>query len=236
MKTFVKILRYLFSIFIIFPLLVILFLGIPLASTTKTLTERENVKEILELSGVYDNFTDIFVEIAISSGQFESFGDMSDKYIEILEDDNSEMRESVDSVLTSEQIQEKSEIAIEAFYDWFEGKTPHPKFDIYLIDSNEEAKDLIISLYVSEAESLPVCGDYTNPIPNSDPLGISCIPVGVSIDDFRDYAEEQITTEDMSNLRDSIRINSDNLNITVETTQQVQVSFLIAKNMYIIVR
>ncbi|MDD3474903.1 MAG: hypothetical protein PHP08_03320 [Candidatus Dojkabacteria bacterium] len=224
MSTFFKIVRYLFAIFFVLVLLVIFFAGIPLNATTQTFIHRDNVKSILETSGIYDNFIDILVE------QSQNIDSSSDSEIITLLQEDPEFQLNIKTLFSSDEIQPKVEIVIDAFYDWLEGKTTYPQFEVSLIDDEDTFKNLFLSVMMLRMESLPTCSS-TEKFVVTDIMDIECIPVGTNLDSLEVYFEEALDSGqlDISEATNSFTFSSDQLNISYENAVLAQSLYRIAE-------
>jgi hypothetical protein len=224
MSTFLKVIRYFFAIIFILILLLIFYIGIPTATTTQVFINRDNVKTILSNSGVYDNVVDLVIE---QSGTIDT-ADESEIVTLIKEDP--EFKLNLQTIFSAEEIQPKIETVIDAIYDWLEGKSSYPEFEVYLIDDEETFKDLFSSVMMIRMEGLPTCSDNVQPIP-TDMMDIECIPAGTNLNNLEMYFEEAMDSGDMdtTEILESFKLSSDQLNISYDTSILVQGIFKIVK-------
>jgi len=224
MSTFFKIVRYFFAVIFIFLLLLLFFVGIPLTATTQTFVNRDNVKNVLDKSGIYDNFIDILVE------QSETIETDSPNEIFTLIKEDPQFRLNLKALFSSDEIQPKIEIVIDALYDWLEGKVTYPQFEISLIEDEATFNELFLSITMLRLESLPICSTTTQEMP-TDLSELECIPPGTNLNSLERAFKDALDSNeaDMTETMDSFKFSSDQLNISYETSVLVQSIFRVVR-------
>jgi len=224
MSTFLKIIRYIFSILLILVLLLLFFIGIPLTATTQTFINRDNIKSVLDNSGIYDNFIDILVE------QSNTVDTNSQSEILALIKDDPQFKLNLKTIFSSEDIKPKIETVIDALYDWLEGKTVYPEFEVYLIDDEDTFKDLFLSVTMLRMEGLPTCSTEAQSIP-TDMMDVECIPAGTNLNNLETSFQKALDSNqmDMTETMDSFKFSSDQLNISYDNAILAQSIFRVVK-------
>lgn len=229
MSTFLKIVRYFFAIIFIFLILILFLVGIPLSATTQTFVNRDNVKDILTSSTIYDSLGQTFIE-SISTTQATQDADV---LIALQQDPT--FAHNIETIITSDETKAKVNTVIDSFYDWFEGKTSSPEFEIYLIDDENTFKDIYVSIVSSQLENLPTCSTSSYNTA-SDILEADCIPPYIDSSEIKSILEDSLNSSDIDTeeLMDNFKFSSDQLNISEINSLMVQNVFIILKFLPII--
>jgi hypothetical protein len=235
MSTFLKIVRYIFSIIFFIILLALLLIGLPLISASKTVTDREAVKSIIDNTGVYNNPTEtIFKLIPEEQILISDNNDLAGQIL-LLTDEDSQIRGALDTVLNSPQLKVKVDTVIDSFYDWFEGKSQSPDFEVYLIDDEETFKELYTSLLTIKFQNLPVCDTTSLEDINSNLLEAKCRPSFIDTEEIQPIIEAQLTSEQIQPMMEEFKLSSDQLGVSITNTTQVQWLYSIVNRIPIIV-
>jgi len=240
-----KVVRWLFSLIFIFLLVILFYIGVPLAATTQVFTNRENVKEIIDTSGIFENFTDIFVDL-LSNIEIENGSGNMGGIITLLQED-SEFKDNIETILTSDEMQESVDAVIDSFYDWLEGKSDTLDFEIYLIEDEETFRKFFGSIMMLQLENLPECetyddaysyildtsypSSYSNGTDMNTLFEIECLPPSIDLDDVETLLTENLDSDemDMQEMMETFKFSSDQLNISESNTEMVQNIYKIAK-------
>ena len=240
-----KVVRWLFSLIFIFLLVILFYIGVPLAATTQVFTNRENMKEIIDTSGIFENFTDIFVDL-LSNIEIENGSGNMGGIITLLQED-SEFKNNIETILTSDEMQESVDAVIDSFYDWLEGKSDTLDFEIYLIEDEETFRKFFGSIMMLQLENLPECetyddaysyildtsypSSYSNGTDMNTLFEIECLPPSIDLDDVETLLTENLDSDemDMQEMMETFKFSSDQLNISESNTEMVQNIYKIAK-------
>jgi hypothetical protein len=223
MKTFFKVIRYIISIILIIPLFLLLIVSPPLIATSQTVTHRENIKNVLDQSGIYDNLLDIVVPIITQSST------ESEQMAQLFEE-GSEFREALDEELTPTKVRTKIDTIIDAMYDWLEDKTASPEFEIYLIEGDSAIKNVFSTMLVARLEDLPTCTTYTQlEQAMQNPMEAQCKPEDFDSSQILTLIDEEMTSDQIDQIKDQFKLSSEDMNFSIENSE-------LYKNMFIILR
>jgi hypothetical protein len=199
----------------------------PLVATTQTFVNRENVKEIITQPQVYENIVDMLASSVTMMDGIDSTEGLGD-IVGLLEE-GSEFSENVEIIITSDETKEKLNTVIDAFYDWFEGKTDSPEFEVYLIEDEEVFKELFSSVLLLKLKTLPDCENYSYENIENNILELECLPPYVDVDEIEPLIEDSLNEADMEEVMSSIKLSSDQLYISYDNTVLVQSIYTILK-------
>lgn len=223
-KTIISSLLVLFLFFLVL-------IGIPLAAISQVLVDRESVKSAVTEEKILTSVFDTSISV-ISQNLPE--GEAGTVISDDLTDPESDFRKEIEELIPIEQLEEELVTVIDAFYDWFEGKVDEPEFAIQLTDDAETFGDLFYQQIEESIRSLPEC---TTPLEEQNienPLEADCIPPDFDIDSIDELLGESEDSASFEDMLDSATISSDMLDITPETTENVQAIFSILEMLHII--
>jgi hypothetical protein len=228
MKTFFKVIRYIISIILIIPLFLLLIVSPPLIATSQTVTHRENIKNVLDQSGIYDNLMDIVVPILTqSSGESEEMAELFEE--------GSDFRVALDQELTATKIKTKVDTVIDSIYDWLEDKTISPQFDIYLIESDEAIKNVFSSMLIGRMEALPTCSTYNQlETAMQNPMEAECKPSDFDSEQITVMVNENMTSDQIDQIKTQFRLSSEDMNFSGEDAEMYKNLFIILRWLHII--
>lgn len=231
MSIFFKVIRWLIAVFLLIPLLFSSVLALtPVSGVSKIITERDNIKGYLKDSGIYNKTVDILLEFITPATKEEDegedfFADLSSR----IKDKNSELGQLVSEVLTPTFFENSFTTAIDATYDWLEGKTNKPTFVIKITEDKNTFIRFLSVTFKEKMAALPECDVSFNPPPNFDPLGSKCRPRGFNLEEIDRFIQENSEREEFSELFNKATINSESLNIDQDVTKKAQWIFSILK-------
>jgi hypothetical protein len=140
-----------------------------------------NVKGVLKDSGVYETI----IPSALEQAQQTSTG------VESLALSDQQVKEAATKVFTPQLVQQDSEKIIDSLYDWLNGKTTTPSFQIDLAPSKAALADNISQIVAQRAATLPKCTAANTP-DTFDPLQAQCLPAGVTPQSAAAVAQAQV--------------------------------------------
>jgi hypothetical protein len=217
MDTFFKVIRYILSIILIIPLFLLLIVSPPLITISQTVAHKENLKTVLDQSKIYDNLIDTAIPILTQSSE------------------NSDFKTVLDQELTPTKIKSNVDTVIDSVYDWLEEKTIFPQFDIYLIESDQAAKDIFSSILITRLEDLPTCSTEKQlEIVMQNPMEAECVPANFNPNEVKTLVNENITIEQINEIKQQFRFSSEDINWGGENTQLYKNLFIILRWLYII--
>ena len=210
--------RWVLSIFILLFLFLYILIGIPLAAITTLAIERELVKNVLKASGIYEQGIELTLETM--SNQIEQ-DNSPNAYLESHEV-KAELEEALEETIPPEKLEEHANTVIDAFYDWFEGKSQFPSFRIVLFEDEEAFASVLTSGLRSRLDSLPECEQDITPKEDFNPFEASCIPQGLDTNEIEQELDNITEFEDFDDVVENTTISADSISITTETTDAVQ--------------
>jgi hypothetical protein len=222
MKTFLKVIRYIISIILIIPLLLLLIVSPPLIATSQTVTHRENIKNILEQSGIYENLFDTILPIITQSSDQES-----EQMAELFEE-GSEFRAAIDQELTPLKLKTKVDIVIDAMYDWLEGKTSSPEFEVYLVESDQAVKNIFSSMLIAKFEDLPTCSSNAQLESTAqNPMEAECKPTDYDSSQITTLINEEMSEDEIDQIREQFKLSSEDIVFSSQDAELYQNIFII---------
>ena len=205
------VLSLLLSIFILASIL--------LTSATYTITNRANVKNWINASGIYDNYATIAVTAAQEFlGGAADFGETIDQ----INDPNSELGELFHRIVTRDLLESTVITVVDAFYDWFEGTTDYPTFSIQLSDNRADFQQLLVVGFREKIRGLPPCDPGFQPSPDFNPFEAVCLPPGFDVAMVDQFLNQNLSDEVVEMLYEKAHFDSASLNIDPQTTAEVQ--------------
>jgi hypothetical protein len=183
----------------------------------------DDVKKLIFDSGVYGTAPDVFVSQFVSKNS-------EDVYAFAGIDDEEDVHKITDKVLPAKWIQENTEKIIDAFYDWFEGKTDIPTFTIDVADQQASLVSEFVNVTKDKLEELPVCTE--DMADQFDPFRAACVPEGFNIQDADELEKviyEQLTSGEFF---DDKQVTSDQfIKIDEKVTNSVRTGYKIITNL-----
>lgn len=236
MKTCFNIIRWILSILVGTLLVLIITVGIPVASLTKALSNPDNVKTWLDEGEVYENLSEVIVEVM----ENQTMENLPEGYIE---EEEEEILESFKKVLPSDWLKFNTEKIIDSVYEWFEGNTDYPEFKINLSDRRGLLVDEFTRLLKHQIENLPECTEEELKEMEGkeyNPFEATCFPSDIDISEMdkqieEKFEEEEILQEDVFNSKDFFE-NDQNINENLERVNEViRFIYPISKNIQTII-
>lgn len=228
--------RWILSVILILILIPLIIVALPTSAVLRSVTSRENVKEWLEESDVYDETLDTTVDLidfevdsmVPDEDQTEEEADKENFLTEVseaLQEEDSDMRVLAEDMFSPGFLQESTETVIDSFYDWFEGEISTPEFEIELAKRDDDLIDFLTIGFEEKFKALPDCPSDFAVDSEFNPLETDCQPTGYDIDEIGNYIEDVEDTEEFEDLKENVKISSNDLDIDDETTEAVQRTF-----------
>ena len=168
------------------------------ATLNATVANREVVKNWLAQSGVYKHALDN--TLRVTADQSGSLMDLTT---------NTTLQQALTKTFDSTYIQQYTNKVIDATYDWVEGKAPAITFSIPVQEKSAEFSANLAAEIKPKIEMLPPCNSR---IGNLNANQITCIPTGVSADDYA----KQLAQPSSSNGFLNTPITQDNLRSPIQ--------------------
>lgn len=234
MKSCLNIFRWILSIFFILILSILIIAGIPLASLSKVITNPESIKSWLSKGKVYENLADIIID-QIS---LESMADLPE-FINL--ENKEELKNVFIKIFPAAWIQTNVESAIDGGYEWLEGKTDLPYFEIDFSENKDTMLDEIVNYFTSSLETLPTCTEaemlsMQNEGKDFNPIDATCLPPGFDKNNLGEIEKELENKLNEIEIYEKGKIRSTEF-ITIDSviTQNVQKVYEIFKNLPVII-
>lgn len=133
-----------------------------------TLLSRDTVKGWLASSGVYDNSFKPFANIDIKEGIAKK----------------EDFMQALEQTFQPGYVRTQTEKALDATYDWIDGKSGTISFSIPVADRREEFRNNLVKVVTPRLAQLPACPTRVNPNTNNP----TCIPQGMNAASFADQS------------------------------------------------
>ncbi|MBI4101171.1 hypothetical protein HY441_01700 [Candidatus Microgenomates bacterium] len=194
---------------------------LPLAATAQTITSRNSVKDLLVSRPIYDllvkavdnlPLNEVGAEGEVSEAQDTGF-------------DPEALKQIIDKYFTYEFYQRAASQVVEAVFDWLDGKTDQPTFEIVVVEDQAAFQQFIIDVFVSRYSGLPACASDFELPPNFDPLSADCRPSQVGAEDVRRSLNEQLKSAELDQLFNQATISSQDLLADMDPGSTAQARF-----------
>jgi hypothetical protein len=139
----------------------------------------EPVKKILSGSGIYNSVVGTALEQAktTSTGTSEvSLNDLS-------------IKKAAQESFSPQVVKDSSEKAVDGIYDWLDGKSPQPQFDIDLSNVKNDFAEKVGVAAKTKAATLPVC---TSAPATTDPFSATCVPPATTPEQIGEQAKNDV--------------------------------------------
>ena len=228
----ISLVRSLLSTLLVLILFIIVLVGIPLSAISQVVTNRESMKSIVAQEEILSTVLNTGIDVITQNiEQSDTGAEISFEFT----DPESDFRQQIEDLISTDTLEEGLITVIDAFYDWFEGKVDTPEFSIQLTEDAEGLAELLTQGMKEKLEELPECVEGQESIDTDNPLDLECIPADFDIDSIDDLFSENEDGPELDNLLDSATLSSDMLNITPKITEDVQLIFSILEMMPIII-
>lgn len=164
------------------------------ASTNSVLGKPDSLKDSLADSNVYDNIAAGFVDQAVEETSKQQPGQTEG--IQLTEET---MRDVADRVITPAKVQGYAEQIIDGTYDWLEGDTEQPSFELDLDDIQKDLGNAAGDVAVNRVKKLPACTLQqlqTTDLNNIDPFNLPCRPPGINLETERAKLVKEFTSNE----------------------------------------
>ncbi len=128
-----------------------------------------SVKKILASSGIYNSIVSSALDQANNSSDKNNNLNLTDPAI----------KAAAESTFDPTFVQNTTEKVIDGTYDWLNGKTTQPNFNIDLNTVKATFAIKVGDAAAARAATLPACPANSLP-PSSDPFSAACLPKGIT--------------------------------------------------------
>ena len=150
----------------------------------------DTLKTTLKDSGIYSGFTDSLIQQAKTDSATKPVG-------QDLPVQDPLVQEAIKKAITPEFAQSTAEQVVDGTYNWLEGKTSKPDFNVDLSGLKQNLANNVADAGVQRAQSLPVCTtqQLRQLDPNAtDPFSLPCLPPGINLQAERQKLVNQTLT------------------------------------------
>jgi len=172
-----------------------LLLALTVTPVSTHLTNRESIKSWVSNPEVLDGVAEVVPTIL--SDAFEGDGNevgLTQVSEQIVGVNLNELTDASSDILTPEYITQKIYPVIDGVYDWLEGKTDSPEFNVVLSDRITALATAVSGPLKSELAKLPACPNNLVYTPDFNPIEALCVPPGTDVSFIVDEFTRQITT------------------------------------------
>ncbi|KKP69369.1 hypothetical protein A2X44_04425 [candidate division CPR3 bacterium GWF2_35_18] len=230
METFIKIIRWFISLLLSFIFVFIILIVIPLNSISQIATNRDHVKTWLQESNLYNNALKITIDIMSlqknedpesDPGSNAFFTDLTKK----ISDEDSELGQLINSLVTPEFLETSVNKVIDGSYDFLEGKTEKPIFEIKIAEDKETMISIISVMFKEKIRVLPDCDpNFVRP-EDLNPFVMECKPAGFDENVIVEFISVNKDKPELDTLIESMKISSDMISIDPQLARQIQTGF-----------
>lgn len=166
-------------------------------AVSQILTDREQVKTIVT-SG--DSYKGLRGALLSNTEPTDTAGELSAE--------NEALRKIFDKYLDKNNFNRIAGGIVDSTYDWLEGKTDQPKFNIAFASNEAEFKAFITTVFTERFNSLPLCEGSVD-LTSYNPLEASCRPEGYTAETVTQFINDQAASPELSGFYHNASINSD---------------------------
>lgn len=194
--------------------------GLALAAIARVATNREQVKLVLANKAVYSAATK-----ALLNTQQSSSAESTEQNV-----DTEALQKIIDKYFTTETFNKAVNGVIDSTYDWLEGKTQQPKFNITFAANQAEFQQFITQVFTDRFNALPPCEEEID-LTTYNPIEASCKPEGYSAADVQTFINDQSSTPELAEFYKNASINSNLVfgEISPKTTDQIRGNYNLLK-------
>jgi hypothetical protein len=188
-------------------------------ATSSVISDKDNTAETLKESGLYNNLTDVAIDLADErlSGQVPGLS---------LQD--TPLRQIATNVFASEKAQDTANtVFIQSLYRWLESESENLSFELNFEPQVEEFAKEAGDYAKQRADQLPQCRSFEelSANRNASALNLTCLPPGIDTETARENLVQRIT--DNKSLL-NVSFNEDELRkqgVDMETLETVRTSY-----------
>jgi hypothetical protein len=219
-----------FSLILVFVVLI----GILFSTTSIIISNRDNVKYWVKSSGLYENVKQIAVASLLNQpAENSDTGQPTASFFQTLgtqlNDPNDDLSKLVDKIATPQFLEKSFDTVIDAYYDWLEGKTDRPVYNITLVENKNDLISFLSISFTQKAKGLPACEKNFIVPAGFDPVNTTCWPQGMDYSAVNKYLVANSDRPELGTLQNSMTLSSQNIPFNPSQTKTVQTVFLIIK-------
>lgn len=127
----------------------------------------DSIKQTLAQSGVYNSVVANALEQAQNSAGATNQISLN----------NADVKQAAQDAFSPQVVRQSTEEVIDGVYDWLNGKTAQPDFNVNLTDNKASFAEKVGQAAQQRAFTLPTCKVAPS---SADPLNVTCLPPGVT--------------------------------------------------------
>jgi hypothetical protein len=139
------------------------------------------IKKILSDSGIYSSVVGSALDQAKTSSNGSTEVSLIDPAI----------KKAAQESFSPRVVQDSSEKAIDGIFNWLDGKSAQPDFNIDLTNTKSDFAEKVGQAAQTKAATLPKC---TSAPATTDPFGLTCLPAGITPAQVGEQAKNDVLT------------------------------------------
>lgn len=202
---------------ICFLLFVLITGGLLPVTVSRVVTNREQVKVIVSSKATYDAITKTLVQNGLNNTQADLQANTPQQI------DNEALKKLIDKYLSAQNYNRIMTSIVDSTYDWLEGKTEQPKFNITFASNQAEFQQFVTQVFTDRFKSLPPC-DTAVDLTTYNPLEATCKPEGYDEAAVSAFINDQAGAPELTEFYKNASVNSNLVygQIDPSTTDQLR--------------
>ncbi len=176
--------------------------GVLLVAFSQVITNRDQVKIIATNRATYTAFTETLTQEKAGSNNQKLPNDTQSTI------ENVAITKLVKKYLTPQNYNRIVVSIVDSTYDWLEGKSEQPEFNINLAPDRSEFQRFIVQVYTERYMALPDCTTSTD-LSLYNPLEATCKIEGYSAESVQTYINDLADTPELNELYGNASVNSE---------------------------
>lgn len=175
--------------------------GLLLIAVSQVLTSREQVKILATNKATYSAITKTLVQ--------NGLGNTTQNVLDNSQQtpDNQALQKIIEKYLGTQNYSRIATNIIDSTYDWLEGKTEQPKFNVSFASNQAEFQQFITTVFTERYTSLPPC-DSTIDLTTYNPLEATCKPEGYDEAAVQAFVSDQAEAPELAEFYKNASLNS----------------------------
>ncbi len=170
-----------------------LVLALVITPVSMHLTNRQSLKNWVSDPELLDGVLEVVPTLLSEAFEGEEEAGLVQISEDIIGVDMQQLVKAAEDVLTPAYLTEKIFPVIDGVYDWLEGATDSPEFNIVLSDRLTALADAVSGPLKSELAKLPACPSNLQYSPDFNPIEALCVPPGTDVSFIVDEFTRQLT-------------------------------------------
>jgi hypothetical protein len=175
--------------------------GLLPVAVSRVVTNREQVKVIVSSKSTYDAITKTLIKGGLDKAQQDSASSNQQNI------DNEALKQIIEKYLGAQSYNRIVTSIVDSTYDWLEGKTDQPKFNISFAANQTEFQQFVTQVFTDRFKSLPPC-DATVDLTTYNPLEATCRPEGYDEATVQAFINDQADAPELTEFYKNASVNS----------------------------